>query len=151
LPEGTQLVFLVAAVYVLIIMTGTAIHLHCIAQWPSARGQLLHSTTRALGGCNVVQSRQDFIPEVRYEYEVNGSTYTGTRLSPWQVSASWNLRFLLALRLRRVARSSDDAVTVYYHPQRPHRSYLLRSGPMTRWITLLAGFLPLGLYWARYG
>lgn len=44
-----------------------------------------------------------------------------------------------------------DKIKVFYHPQSPHKSYLILPGPVGMVFTGVFGVFPLTLYLLKYG
>ena len=86
-----------------------------------------------------------------YEYEVDGTSYENSRISPWVIVASHNLRSILHRQLNRISVGPDGKIAVFYNPQHPEKSVLIKPGAVGRLITLTIGIAPITLYAARYG
>ena len=85
----------------------------------------------------LISGEREYEAAVRYSYCVDGVDYENDQLNPWVVMATHNLRFLLKLQFRGIQRQAGDNVTVYYHPQKPQKSYLTIPG--WRSIVLVVG------------
>ncbi len=62
---------------------------------------------------------------VEYEYEVNGVTYTSTRLSPLVVRGQVGPR--IKKQLAKIQYTSSDQIKVFYDPKKPQKSYLVKE------------------------
>lgn len=98
--------------------------------WPQATGKITKSVvttretqteTRRVGRENQtpsertqVHSQSVFVPEIRYQYEVAGQTYDGTR-----ITISDGVDFTDSTEADRVAKryAVNSTVAVYHHPQ----------------------------------
>ena len=86
-----------------------------------------------------------------YEYSVGGRSYENSKISPWIMVASHNVRFLLHRQRRKVSVGPEGEVIVYYNPRRPEKSILIKPRPVGQLITAAIGIAPLALYASRYG
>ncbi len=68
---------------------------------------------------------------VQYEYAVGGKTYTGTRLSPLIVRGQVGPR--IKKQLAKIQYVSDAQIKVFYDPQKPEKSYLVKE----TWLNIL--------------
>ncbi|MBL4671043.1 MAG: hypothetical protein JKX81_02190 [Arenicella sp.] len=63
--------------------------------------------------------------EVKYEYEVDGKQYVGTRLSPLVVRGQVGPR--IKKQLAKIQYVSNDQVKVFYNNKQPGKSYLVKE------------------------
>ncbi len=103
-------------------------------RWPATRGTLLVSETTEFGATEYEPSHVDYINSVAYTYTVGNKSYTGNRLSPWVLTATHNLKFLLQRRLHGLTAGGN--VEVFYDPGHPGRAYLRRPGVVGMLVTL---------------
>ncbi|QDQ24971.1 DUF3592 domain-containing protein [Chitinimonas arctica] len=95
--------------------------------WPAVRGKVVRSkVTRYISK----PTRWDW--EVRYRYEVNGSSYEGYRVFfggtvPISTARAIVSKFAL-----------DSTVTVYHHPEKPAKSVLMRGANKFTYLPFLA-------------
>lgn len=101
-----------------------------MARWPVAQGTMLLNEIRGYwtqissgGRYSSRKSENRWYPAVRYEYEVDGRTYAGTRF----FSVEWKLGFKTPNEVRVFTSSfkKGGPVTVHYDPTYPAESYLL--------------------------
>lgn len=150
LSGDVRSIFLLASLYVLCVCIYSVIYQAKISRWPSTRGKLIHAGMRKFGITDLVPAQQEFVLDALYEYEIHGSTYAGKRISPWIVVASHNARALLHNQLKRIRCGGKGEVTVYYHPRKPEKSYLLKPGLVSQLITMALGAIPITLYFWKY-
>ena len=143
-------IFLLACVYTLVVCVYGAFYLARVSRWPSAKGKMIRDGLSHFGVTDLVKAEQEYVTDVRYEYEVNGKNYVGKRLSPWLIVASHNARFVLDMQLSRINKSTDGHVTVYYNPRNPKKSYLIRTGLLSQVVVISIGFVPAVLYFHKY-
>jgi Protein of unknown function (DUF3592) len=106
--------------------------------WPYTYGELLGSEVKAVGGKEWAKTDQDYHAVVDYRYQVNGIEYAGNRLSAMAMVASHNAKALLARQLKGVE-FQEDQVKVYFNPENPKKSFLIR-GSLTQVVVTLIGF-----------
>ena len=102
--------------------------------WPVAPGRI---TERGVGPSTTTGASRPgryFEPRVRYDYRVEGTSYTGTRISP--VTAAYGEQ-----QARRVADKLPDAVSVRYNPRDPAEAYLRAPSRGLALLALLVGLL----------
>jgi hypothetical protein len=104
-----------------------------IDRWPTVRGRIRQAGVQEAGGASARVS-QMYVEALEYEYRVDGTDYVGRRLSPWVVSASHNAKGLLAWRMRGLEPGAE--VAVIHNPRRPEKSFLRRSGPLGKAVTV---------------
>lgn len=98
--------------------------------WPEVTGTILMSrigsstTSSSPGGANKTSSSDtDYSVELRYRYEVEGRGYEGHRLR--FASNSYDSRSDAEKEQRQFPKGKK--VPVYYHPEKPGRSVLVRG------------------------
>lgn len=95
--------------------------------WPVITGQLLKGETERVGIHDKHRPDEtDYLNAVAYEYSVGGKSYIGKRFSPWIITVSHNLKFLLERQLDDF--QSGQAVFICYNPQNPSKSFLKKPG-----------------------
>ena len=102
--------------------------------WPVAPGRI---TERGVGPSTTTGASRPgryFEPRVRYDYRVEGTSYTGTRISP--VTAAYGEQ-----QAKRVADKLPDAVSVRYNPRDPAEAYLRAPSRGLAVLALLVGLL----------
>lgn len=111
--------------YTSLVCTGSAIHLLLLRRWPvvPARLQVLGQVPLGLGP---IAAHRSCHARVRYEYQVDGMTCVGTRLSPWKRVASGFGRALLPLQTGGL--QAQTAVQAIHHRRRHDKAYLRRPG-----------------------
>ena len=98
-----------------------------MSRWPSVVGRL-HELGVTAGVPSLLRDDQNFSGHARYTYTVDGTSYENDCLSPFYLTATRNLRFLIRWQLRFVDRVGLDGVRVYYNPKNPRKSHLVRVG-----------------------
>ncbi len=139
-----------AVAYCWLIGWGTLIVYWRVRHWPSVMGVIEQLELRAFGAAELVQSEQDYIADSRYRYEVKGVEYFGSRIAPWQISASHNLRGIVQGQVSAVPVQPDGKVRVYYSPKRPNKSYVVRPGWLSLLIAHLIYIVPTWWYVVRF-
>ena len=96
--------------------------------WPTVSGTVVHSELKKRlkarrPGQKSHQSRTQFTPEIRYDYTVEGQSFTGDRVSYGDYSSSNEAQMKAVVAQYPVGKS----VTVFYDPEDPSSS-LLESG-----------------------
>jgi len=81
-----------------------------------------------------------------YEYQVDGNTYQGKKVSPWVLVASHNARFVLQKQLSRIEVGPGNEVSVYYNPNKPSQAVLITPSNLGLAVTVSAALFPLALY-----
>jgi len=81
---------------------------------------------------------------------VSGVNYSGSRVSPWLIIVSHNLRFILKKQISDVQQSADGKVRVFYNPKNPQKSFLIIAGKVGIFITLIISVLPFILFYYKY-
>ncbi len=151
LDGDRQSMLLIAAVYMLLVCGYSVLYQVRMSRWPGVSGKLRHLEVELFGARERALPNRQYYSDALYEYSVGGSSYENSKISPWVMVASHNARFLLHRQLRKVAAGPEGEVTVYYNPQRPHKSILIKPGPVGQLVTAALGIAPLVLYVSRYG
>ena len=102
--------------------------------WPVAPGRI---TERGVGASTTTGASRPgryFEPRVRYDYSVEGKSYTGTRISP--VTAAYGEQ-----QARRVADKLPETVQVRYNPRDPREAYLRAPSRGLGVLALVVGVL----------
>ncbi|TKB07025.1 DUF3592 domain-containing protein [Desulforhopalus sp. IMCC35007] len=139
-----------AAVYISIVCSYSLIFQVRTRYWPHVQGELVQAKVEKFGPTDPVLSAQDYASSALYTYTVQGTIYTGTRISPWLFIASHNARFVLEKQMSSIERFPGGAVNVYYNPGNPRKSYLIIAGKAGIAITLLVCVLPMVLFYLEY-
>lgn len=92
-----------------------------IDAWPYVIGKLLHADVYYLN----VGERGSASPNVKYEYEVEGMQYVGTRLSPLVVRGQVGPK--IKKQLAKIQYVSEGQVKVFYNKKTPSKSYLVKE------------------------
>ncbi len=138
LKGDEQSLFLIAAVYMLLVCGYSVFY-------------QVRMSRRTFGARERVLGDQDYVADALYEYEVDGTPYENSRISPWVIVASHNVRFILHRQLNRITLGPDGEIAVYYNPQRLEKSVLKKPGAVGQLITMTIGIARTALYAARYG
>lgn len=117
--------------------------------WSFVQGELVEFGFDRFGA-SIRKSDQNYWANALYNYSVSDVDYRGTRISPWHIIVSHNLRFILEKQMSYVQRSSVGTVKVFYNPNNPKKSYLIIAGKIGIGITLLMIVLPLTLFYYKY-
>ena len=144
-----QGIFFWFALYMFIVCFYSLVFQVRMRYWPFVHGELLEIELEKFGA-SIVKSDQNFISKTFYRYRVSGVNYDGTRVSPWLMLVSYNLRFLIEKQMSYIQQSSDGKVKVFYNPNNPHKSFLIIAGKVGIVITLLICVLPLILFYFNY-
>jgi len=144
-----QGVFFWFAFYMFIVCFYSLILQFRMRYWPFVQGELVEFGLDKFGA-SIVKSDQNYWANALYNYSVSGVNYSGTRISPWLMLVSHNLRFILENQISYVQRSSDGTVKVFYSPNNPKKSFLIIAGKTGIGITLLISVLPLILFYYKY-
>lgn len=121
-----------------------------VARWPETKGALLQNGVSKIGGTDPVRSNQEYVASALYEYVVDGTRYQGKRVSPWVMVASNNAKFLLEKQMRRIYRYADGGVSVFFNPNNPKKSYLIKPDRVGGVFTLSLAVGPMLLYGYSY-
>ena len=94
--------------------------------WPQTTGTVFATDiTETESGNSEDGYSTSFSPEVRYQYEVKGAVYTGTRIGFTGRSYNRPIRAQEVLAAYPVR----SQVAVYFNPQKPGDSVLVRQAP----------------------
>ena len=135
--------------YALLVCTYSLVFQIRTRSWPFTEGELAELGVETFGAESTL-SDQDYASTALFQYEVDGSAFEGTKISPWIFVASHNARFVLQRQLGAVQWLSDDKVKVFYNPRKPKKSFLIVAGRLGIGITLLVAVLPLLAYYVRF-
>ena len=149
LDGQTQGIFFMGSLYFSVMLFYSLLYQIRVARWPGTRGELTDEKLDVFGYA-FDPSEKEYKASVSYTYEVDGKQYAGKRLSPWVFITNKNAKTLLNKQLDTIFRHSDGTVTVYYHPDKPEKSYLLKPGLTGKIITVLLALLPILLYGLKY-
>lgn len=144
-----QGIFFWFALYMLIVCIYSLIFQIRMRYWPYVLGELVEFGLDKFGA-SIVKSDQNYKASALYNYSVSGVNYSGTRVSPWLMLVSHNLRFIIEKQMSYIQRSSDERVKVFYNPNNPKKSFLIIAGKIGIAITLLISVLPLILFYYKY-
>lgn len=146
-PRG---VFFFIALYAAVALGYSLIYQLRVRSWPEVDGILVHAGVEEWGSRKRSLSSQDYRAGAHYEYIVDGARFTGTRVSPWLLITSHNLRFLLERQFAEIADSPSGNVKVFFNPKRPVKSYLVKPGRAGICLTAVLGVAPLFIYGLAY-
>jgi len=116
-----QMAILGFVIYMVSMITYSSIRSRRINAWPHVIGKLLNADVEYL---NTVE-RGSAWEDVKYEYEVDGKQYVGTRLSPLVVRGQVGLR--IKKQLAKIQYVSNDQIKVFYNDKKPGESYLVKE------------------------
>jgi len=117
--------------------------------WPRTVGTLHRLGVEVFGGRDAVVATRETVGVASYTYAVDGRSYDGTRISAW-VMVAGGLGRLLKLQQRGVQRHDGGGVTVFYHPRKPAKSFLIRPGWLGLALTLALGSALAVGYFVRF-
>lgn len=120
LLNGEHYALLSACIAYVVLMGIISItHYFRIRRWPHTVGTLTEDGVASFGS----YSDRMFAARVRYDYFVDGATYTGGRLSPFLILATGTR--MAEWQKGGIQRHGGDRITVFYNPARPNKSYLI--------------------------
>ncbi len=119
-------ILLTAAGYFALMGVYSLIYMYRISKWPSVIGKLHEESVHGWGGGS--DDGTNYRAKVLYSYSVDGVPYESDRINVWHVQVSYNLRALLKWQLRYIDHHDNSEVTVFYHPGKPQKAYLVAPG-----------------------
>lgn len=149
LQGNKQGILFYGSLYFLLVGSYSIIYQMKVRSWPITRGHLISSSVKG-SGVDMGTSDQNFMTNIRYEYTVDGIKYKGNRLSMIVIVASYNLRFLLKKQLEGVMKNDDGSVVVFYNPNRPQKSFLIKPSSFGLAFTWLLTISPMFCFWLEY-
>lgn len=117
--------------------------------WATTVGNIHNLGLKKFGISNDL-SEQQYRGKALYSYSVNGQTYEGTRISPWVFVTNYNAKGLLLKQLAGIDMPTKDTVTVYYNPNKPQKSFLLKASKFGILVTLTSAVAPFLGYVSRF-
>lgn len=117
--------------------------------WATTVGNIHNLGLKKFGISNDL-SEQQYRGKALYSYSVNGQTYEGTRISPWVFVTNYNAKGLLLKQLAGIDMPTKDTVTVYYNPNKPQKSFLLKASKFGILVTLISAVAPFLGYVSRF-
>ena len=142
-PESILLIF---AVYFLAMGALSLRYQLRMQAWPRKRGKLLQSRLAHVAGFEWNPAHKAYATDALYEYQVDGQTYRGQKVSPWVMVATHNVRFVLQKQLDRIEVGPGNEVSVFYDPKNPSRAVLIKPGTLGMAVTVSMALFPLALY-----
>lgn len=139
-------ILLLFAIYFLVVCAFSLRHQLRMRAWPETRGKLLYSRMEHVAGFEWDPSDKSYAADALYEYQVDGKTYQGKKISPWVMVASHNARFVLQKQLRRIEAGPANEVCVYYNPRKPSQAVLIKPGNAGIAVTVIVALFPFSLY-----
>lgn len=146
----TKSIWLLAAAYALIACAYSVVYQVRMRSWPHTHGKLDKHDVVPFGASGRSLSERNYKAGAQYRYQVDGREYTGTRVSPWELVASHNLRGILRLQLRGVRFDENGRVVVFFNPRRPSKSVLILPSIGGMVFTAVIGIAPCFLYYLAY-
>jgi hypothetical protein len=144
-----QGVFFWSALYALLMLLYSFMFQIRVTSWPSTEGELINEGIKEFGYA-YAKSDKRYIASVYYKYVVQGNEYVGKRLSPWFFITNNNASFFLKNQLNSILRHSSGLVTVYYNPNKPSKSFLIKPGLIGKCVTVALAVIPFLMYWQKY-
>ena len=117
--------------------------------WATTVGNIHNLGLKKFGISNDL-SEQQYRGKALYSYSVNGQTYEGTRISPWVFVTNYNAKGLLLKQQAGIDMPTKDTVTVYYNPNKPQKSFLLKASKFGILVTLTSAVAPFLGYVSRF-
>lgn len=146
----TRAVWFLAAAYTLIVCAYSLVYQLRMRNWSRTHGKLEGHEVTPFGTSGWPLSERSYKARAQYRYEVGGREYTGTRVSPWDVVASHNLRGVLRWQLRGLSFDENGRVVVFFNPRRPRKSVLILPSVGGMFATALIGCAPWFFYYLVY-
>ncbi len=139
-------ILLVFAIYTLLMCAYSIWYQLRLQAWPETRGKLINRGLAHVAGFEWDPGDKLYATDALYEYQVDGQTYQGQKISPWVMVASHNVRSVLWKQLSRLEVGPENTVSIYYNPQKPAQAILIKPGNIGIAITVCIALLPLVLY-----
>ena len=119
-------------------------------RWPTTQGVILNRDWRSVHWVGRASSGTRFVPEIRYRYAIDGTTYVSENVYP-ATSEQWSSEQELQAFMD-AGFPARGAVTVSYDPAAPSRSAIILRGSYWTAITLaMCGLVALlGLFAMRF-
>lgn len=142
--------FFFMVLYLFLTLGYSSIYQYRICQWRSVNGSLVKAEIEKVGFAKRIRSNQDYVASAVYDYWVDGVQYQGNRVSPWAIIASHNARFALKKQMSYIQENSDGSVLVFYNPNNPRKSFLIKPGLVGMSLTAILAIAPISFYLAEY-
>ena len=139
-----------AAVYTMVVCLYSLIFQVRTRTWPSTEGELSSLSVKKFGATDPILSDQDYKSTALYQYEVDGVSLEGTKVSPWVFVTSHNARVILEKQMKSIQHLPDGKVKVFYNPRKPKKSFLIVAGRVGIAVTIAIAVLPLIGYTLRF-
>ena len=120
-----------------------------VAAWPSVIGKL---NMLKIGGTgpSLPGDQGHYYLEAEYEYSVDGVNYKGNNVSLSVIWTRSGFLYLLRRQIAAVNQMPGEKVEVFYNPNKPQKSYLIKSSDSIRALTLVPIFFMIWLYTSAY-
>ena len=92
--------------------------------WPSTEGKIVSHHVRVDYSQDDESNRVDYVPEVHFEYQVEGQSFAGKRIS-FGSEQSFNKRQKAEMFLEQYP--VGQVVTVFFNPEKPQESVLQQT------------------------
>ena len=148
--NGLQSLHLGATLYVLTILLSSIWYVARVRAWPSAEGHLLRDQPRSLTTLQHGADREELASYARYRYSVNGSSYEGVQVSLWKGATFWATQSAIRHLPRQAQQTSTGNILVYFNPNRPERSLIVRPGWGSIAVLWSLSILTVGYYVWRW-
>ena len=146
--EKQAIIFFIA-LYCFLIMSISLFGQWRMRQWPSTIGKLITAGTRVFGAHDLSPSDTQYRANALYEFEIRGKKYQGKRVSPWIFITNKNASAILEHQLNSIDRQGDR-VRIFYNPDNPKKSTLLKPGWFGICVSIAIWIGPLIGYWISY-
>ena len=117
--------------------------------WASTVGTIHSLGLKEFGSSNEL-SEQQYRGNALYSYHVNDQAYEGTRISPWVFVTNHNAKGILRKQLSGIKMPTKDTVVVYYNPNKPKKSFLIKANRFGIVITFIVAVAPFLSYVGRF-
>lgn len=141
-----EALFACVAAFVALACCYSLFYQYQIYRWPSTEGTLDRKDLDKVGASNV---QQTYSVGVSYRYAVEGQEYQGSRVSPMYVQGSGAGVAVLKKILDDLA-GEGEAVTVYYKPSNPAKSFLQKPGWVSLGMTLGMQAIFIAVFFALF-
>ncbi len=137
------------ALYAFLMCSYSLIYQIRLNKWPGVECEITEQGLSRSGAAQI-PAEQNFVLKTLYSYTVDNITYKGHRISPWYMVASYNARRLLLQQKKYFTYSTSGKLIAFYNPKNPKKSFLIKTGVKSQFITFLIGIALPAVYIFRY-
>lgn len=149
LSGDDQAIFFWIAAYAWLMCTISVIWQIRVSRWPFVAGRLLRHGLEKVGR-EAVRVEQAYQASAVYEYEVDGQSYTGSRVSYLVMTGSGGFKNVGETQLKGIQRLPDGSVKVFYNPRRPKKSMLVIPGVTSITVTFVLSLVMPFFYFLKF-